>query len=165
MTSFLTPSHRTIGFKRLLHPCKPLPLPEIKFTFVESMDNAIGRNEVESFRIELQELGRSLRSSFRIPGSQSQRSSSRLSVRDDDDDEFELQWAAIERLPTFERLRTSLFNQNTSEVDDKELNKRGVVDVTRLGPIEKRMFIDSLIKHIENDNLRLLQKQRERIDK
>nr|GLL29378.1 pleiotropic drug resistance protein 3-like [Ipomoea trifida] len=69
-----------------------------------------------------------------------------------------LQWAAIERLPTFDRLRSAVFDEE---------NKQGkrVVDVTRLGGVERHMFIEKLIKHIEHDNLRLLKKIRKRIDR
>ncbi|KAI8028256.1 hypothetical protein LOK49_LG02G02435 [Camellia lanceoleosa] len=85
------------------------------------------------------------------------------SVKDDVDDECALQWAAIERLPTFERLRSSSFDENDGSNVDAQ-GKR-VVDVTKLGALERNMFIDKLIKHIENDNLRLLHKLRKRIDK
>ncbi|KAF3340969.1 ABC transporter G family member 41 [Carex littledalei] len=46
-----------------------------------------------------------------------------------------------------------------------EKQGRVPVDVGRLGAVERRHFIDSLINHIEEDNLRLLQKQRSRIDR
>ncbi|KAI3676032.1 hypothetical protein L1987_85628 [Smallanthus sonchifolius] len=75
---------------------------------------------------------------------------------DDETEENLLQWAAIDRLPTFERLRSSLF--------DEEDGKK-VVDVTKLLAPERHMFIEKLIKHVENDNLRLLKKIRKRIDK
>lgn len=76
----------------------------------------------------------------------------------DGNEEIQLLWAAIERLPTFRRIQTSLID------DDDELKKR-VVDVSKIGCEERRVFIDKLIKHIENDNLQLLQKLRERIDR
>ncbi|CAL5378402.1 unnamed protein product [Camellia sinensis] len=96
--------------------------------------------------------------------SSSFRSISGLSfVNNDVDDECSLQWAAIKRLPTFERLRSSLFDENDGSNVDAQ-GKR-VVDVTKLGALERNMFIDKLIKHIENDNLRLLHKLGERIDK
>ncbi|KAJ0976465.1 hypothetical protein J5N97_018430 [Dioscorea zingiberensis] len=44
-------------------------------------------------------------------------------------------------------------------------HEHDVLDVTKLGAEEKRLYIDSLIKHIENDNLRLLQRQKERLDR
>lgn len=78
----------------------------------------------------------------------------------ENEDEIELQWAAIERLPTFRRLRLSLFD----EKEEDEEGKR-VVDVTKLEPLERHVFIDKLINKIEEDNCRLLSKLKERIDK
>ncbi|XP_031397820.1 pleiotropic drug resistance protein 3-like isoform X2 [Punica granatum] len=81
-------------------------------------------------------------------------------VEEEVDDELRLQWAAIARLPTIRLLRTSLFDQ--AEAAGK---KKVVVDVTKLGANERHLFIEKLISHIESDNLRLLQKLRERIDR
>ncbi|CAK9136216.1 unnamed protein product [Ilex paraguariensis] len=123
------------------------------------MAQLVGPDDIESLRIELSEIGRSIRSSFRRHTS-SFRSVSGLSSTQNDhevDDEYLSQWAAVERLPTLERLRSSLFDEN-------EGGKR-VVDVTKLDAVERHMFIDKLIKHIENDNLLLLQKFRKRLDK
>uniref|UniRef100_A0A6N2MYY0 ABC transporter domain-containing protein n=1 Tax=Salix viminalis TaxID=40686 RepID=A0A6N2MYY0_SALVM len=78
----------------------------------------------------------------------------------ENEDEIELQWAAIERLPTFRRLRLSLFD----EKEEDEEGKR-VVDVTKLEALERHVFIDKLINRIEEDNCRLLNKLKERIDK
>ncbi|KAL6132840.1 hypothetical protein ACLB2K_065079 [Fragaria x ananassa] len=74
------------------------------------------------------------------------------------------EWEAIERLSTFERLKSSLFDKGD---DGSELDGEGkrVVDVTKLGAMEKHVFIEKLIKHNENDNLRLLRKIRKRIYK
>ncbi|GMY22098.1 pleiotropic drug resistance protein 3-like isoform X2 [Fagus crenata] len=74
------------------------------------------------------------------------------------DHEYALQGAPIERLPAFERLRTSLFDKG----DEK--GKR-VIDVTKLGALERHNFIEKLIKNIEDNNLRLLRKIRKRINK
>ncbi|KAF6154956.1 hypothetical protein GIB67_018393 [Kingdonia uniflora] len=120
------------------------------------MAQMVGVDEIESLRMELAEIGRSLRLSFQLRTS-SFRSTS--SVRNEGNEESDLQWAAIERLPTFEKLRTSLFD-NQGDVKGKR-----VIDVTKLQPVERRMFIEKLIKQIEKDNLRLLQKLRERIDR
>ncbi|KAK1591889.1 hypothetical protein Q3G72_015377 [Acer saccharum] len=119
-------------------------------------------------------LGRNRKSSLR-----KQRSSNELgsdSIAEEEDDVLQLQWAAIERLPTFKRLRTSLFDAaaandqvnggGTSTNGNHEFEgKKLVTDVTKLGGVEKRLFIEKLIKHIENDNLKLLQKLKERIDR
>lgn len=114
---------------------------------------------IESLRNELAEMGRSLRSSFRIPTSSFRSTSGLSSTKDDVDDEYELQWAAIERLPTFKRLRSSLFDK-----EDRG-GERAVVDITKIGPLERHLFMEKLIKHIEHDNLKLLQKIRDRTEK
>lgn len=78
--------------------------------------------------------------------------------------EYDLQWAAIERLPTFERLRSSLFDNN-GDVGGADNKGKRVIDVTKLGAQERHLFIEKLIKHIEHDNLHLLRKIKNRIDK
>ncbi|XP_048225566.1 pleiotropic drug resistance protein 3 isoform X1 [Ricinus communis] len=120
------------------------------------MAQLVGPDEIESLRIELAEIGRSIRSSFRSRVS-SFRSISSV-AEDEDEEEIQLQWAAVERLPTFRRINTALFRETDGE------GKR-IVDVARLGVQERQMFIDKLIKHIDHDNLRLLKKLRKRIDK
>lgn len=75
-----------------------------------------------------------------------------------EDDEVELQWAAIERLPTFKRLRTSLFNLVKGQ-------SMSMIDVTKLGAPERQDFINKLLTKVEDDHRYLLQKLRERIDK
>ncbi|XP_030496768.2 pleiotropic drug resistance protein 3 [Cannabis sativa] len=84
------------------------------------------------------------------------------SIKEEEDEEARLKWAAIERLPTFKRLRTSLID---IDHEGKEAEGMRMVDVTKLGAAERHLFIDKLIKHIEHDNLRLLQKLKERIDR
>ncbi|KAH0995007.1 hypothetical protein GBA52_018871 [Prunus armeniaca] len=92
------------------------------------MAQMVGRDEIESLRIELEEFGRSLRLSFQS--------------------------------------RSSSFRGNSGE-DENEADSEGkrVVDVTKLRALERHLFIEKLIKHIENDNLRLLRKIRNRIDR
>lgn len=112
--------------------------------------------------IELEEIARDIRSSFHLTGSVSRRSSSIGSAREGDD-EYELQWAAIERLSTTKRVTTSVLD--CAGNGDHEKLERKVVDVAKLGALERRLLMEKLIKHIEKDNLRLLQKQRERMDR
>ena len=85
------------------------------------------------------------------------------------DEEVHLQWAAIERLPTFKRIRTSLFDINHGNEEGnggiESSESKRVTDVTKLGAVERQLFIEKLIKHIENDNLLLLHKIRERINR
>ena len=85
-----------------------------------------------------------------------------LSSLEENEDETELQWAAIERLPTFRRLRLSLFDRKE---DGEGEEGRRVVDVTKLEALERHVFVDKLIKKIEEDNCRLLSKFQERIEK
>lgn len=124
------------------------------------MDNFIGREEIESFTNELSEIGKSLRSSLRRRGSSFRNDSALSSVIAD---EVVSQWAEIDRLPTFERLRSSLFDEIGGAGDGD--GGRKVVDVRKLGAPERHMFIEKLIQHIEHDNLRLLHKIRKRIDR
>ncbi|XP_059630032.1 pleiotropic drug resistance protein 3-like [Cornus florida] len=112
--------------------------------------------------MELTNIGRNIQTSFQQHNT-SISSSHSGSIREED--EVELQWAAIERLPTFKRLRTSLFDSNRGNGSRTELGERRMIDVTKLGPLKRHLFIDKLRKHIENDNLQLLQRMRERIDR
>ncbi|KAI4344716.1 hypothetical protein L6164_011910 [Bauhinia variegata] len=129
------------------------------------MDQLAGSDEIESLRIELVEVGRSIRSSFSSRPSSFRSISNINPVQDGDgdgDEGYELQWAAIQRLPTFERITSALFDGMDA---NGQFKGKQVVDVSKLGAHERHIFIDKLIKHIENDNLRLLQKLRKRIDR
>ncbi|XP_061995123.1 pleiotropic drug resistance protein 3-like [Rosa rugosa] len=115
--------------------------------------------------MELTQVKRDVHSSFRHQASSFGAGSDSIK---EEDEEAQLQWAAIERLPTFRRLRTSLFDLGDSEngkTSGEECAGKKVVDVTKLGADERHLFIEKIIKHIEHDNLRLLQKMRERIDR
>ncbi|KAH7542901.1 hypothetical protein FEM48_Zijuj02G0124300 [Ziziphus jujuba var. spinosa] len=62
------------------------------------MAQMVGEDEIESLRIELAEIGRSLRSSFQHHTLSFRTGASALSsAKDDTDVEYALQWAAIER--------------------------------------------------------------------
>lgn len=126
------------------------------------MARLAGMDDLESARTELSELGSSWRSSSRYHGSSfGSDSASTLAENVDVDDETALKWAEIEKLPVFEQLRLSVFD----EKDEANSKGKRVVDVTKLGPLERQMFIQKIIKHVEHDNLRLLHKIRKRIDK
>ncbi|KAK6260393.1 hypothetical protein QQP08_003186 [Theobroma cacao] len=125
------------------------------------MARAVGEDEAD-------ETGRSLRYSFRhLASSFRSATSDAVSFKEKDDDEVELQWAAIERLPTFERLRTSLFDHKllNDGKEDQGRRKMEMIDVTKLGALERRVFIEKLITKIEEDNLELLKKLKERMDR
>ncbi|KAK4441272.1 Pleiotropic drug resistance protein 2 [Sesamum alatum] len=81
--------------------------------------------------------------------------------RQAEDDEEELRWAAIERLPTYDRLRKGMLQQVMS-------NGRIVhseVDVTNLGAQDKKMLMESILKVVEEDNEKFLQRLRNRTDR
>ena len=131
------------------------------------MANMAGADEIESLRVELAEIGRSIRSSFHRHTSSFRSGSSRYEPDydgegNDPNAEYALQWAEIERLPTVKRMRSSLLDDGDESMTEK--GKR-VVDVTKLGAMERHLMIEKLIKHIENDNLKLLKKIRRRIDR
>ncbi|KAI5072441.1 hypothetical protein GOP47_0012547 [Adiantum capillus-veneris] len=77
-----------------------------------------------------------------------------------DDDEEALKWAALEKLPTYDRLRTSILKS----LEDGRIITQAI-DVRQLGLVEKKMLIDRLLKVTEEDNERFLIKFRDRIDK
>lgn len=81
--------------------------------------------------------------------------------RQAEDDEEELRWAAIERLPTYDRLRKGVLQQVVS-------NGRVVhseVDVANLGSQDKKQLMESILKVVEQDNERFLLRLRNRTDR
>ncbi|RVX01625.1 Pleiotropic drug resistance protein 3 [Vitis vinifera] len=128
------------------------------------MAQFLGRDEKESLGMELAELGRSIGSPFHHHTSSFRSRTSDAKSYKEKDDEVDLQWAAIERLPTFERVRTSLFGHHGLNDGKEELGKR-VIHVTKLGALECNVFIDKLLKKIEENNHQLLQKLREGMDR
>ncbi|KAK2418395.1 pleiotropic drug resistance protein [Trifolium repens] len=78
-----------------------------------------------------------------------------------EDDEYYLTWAAIERLPTFERMRKGVMKhvgENGKVVHDE-------VDVAKLGLHDKKILLDSILKIVEEDNEKFLRKLRDRQDR
>ncbi|KAL9317878.1 hypothetical protein ACSQ67_014395 [Phaseolus vulgaris] len=80
----------------------------------------------------------------------------------DDDDEEELKWAAIERLPTFERLRKSLVKRVLEESGRFNYEE---VDVSNLGFQDKKKLLHAILTTVQQDNERFLRSMRERIDR
>lgn len=94
--------------------------------------------------------------------SSSFKSGSNANSMEENDAEMELQWAAIERLPTLKRMKTSLLDNKLLNDGEGEEGNR-VVDVTKLGALQRHAFIVKLITIIEDDNLRLLKKLKQRL--
>lgn len=86
-----------------------------------------------------------------------------------EEDEEALRWAAIEKLPTYDRLRTSIFKSFTEsgEIGSSQtqpiLHKQ--VDVRNLDMDDRRTFIERIFKVTEEDNEKFLRKLRDRIDR
>ncbi|KAI3470595.1 hypothetical protein Pfo_027258 [Paulownia fortunei] len=97
----------------------------------------------------------SIREAFGAPGGDVFQKSGRR------DDEEELKWAAIERLPTYDRMRKGILKQvlDNGRVIHEE------VDFANLGLQDKKHIMDSMLKAFEDDNERLLLRLRERIDR
>lgn len=109
---------------------------------------------IETVITELSELGRSFRSSFRSTSAPSITIGCSSEHPNDMNTDDNLQyWEVIERLPTLERLRLSLFDEGQT-----------VVDITKLGDADRRLFVGKLIHHIQHDNLNLLRKIKKRTD-
>lgn len=70
-------------------------------------------------------------------------------------------WAAIERLPTFDRLRKGMLSQ----VMSNGRIEHGEVDVTKLEADDKNKLMDSILKVVEDDNEKFLRRIRDRIDR
>lgn len=88
-----------------------------------------------------------------------------------DEDEEALKWAAIEKLPTYDRLRTSII-QTIAEGGDLPQGGGGgnrmqhkEVDVTKLDMNDRQQIIDQIFKVAEEDNEKFLRKFRNRTDK
>ena len=77
------------------------------------------------------------------------------SFRREDDDET-LKWAAIERLPTFARVRKGLLTTPNGETS--------AVNIPKLGYEARKDLMERLIKDTEEDNESFLLKLRQRLD-
>ncbi|KAJ3670859.1 hypothetical protein LUZ60_008285 [Juncus effusus] len=75
----------------------------------------------------------------------------------EEDDEEALRWAALERLPTYDRIRKGILTSPEGLAAE--------VEVERLGAHEKKALIERLVRVAEEDNERFLLKLKERIDR
>lgn len=75
----------------------------------------------------------------------------------EEDDEEALKWAALEKLPTYDRVRKGILNE--VEGNYKE------VDIKHLGSQERKNLVERLVKTTEEDNEKFLLKLRDRIER
>ncbi|CAN0926263.1 ABC transporter G family member 34 [Linum grandiflorum] len=86
---------------------------------------------------------------------------SRAGALEQEDDEEELRWAAIERLPTFDRMKKGMLKtvlDNGSVVQNE-------VDVTKLGMQDRKQLVENILKIVEDDNEKFLRRLRNRTDR
>ncbi|KAF2301529.1 hypothetical protein GH714_025541 [Hevea brasiliensis] len=75
----------------------------------------------------------------------------------EEDDEEALKWAALERLPTYDRLKKGILTTSKGEASE--------IAVANLGFLERRTLVDRLVKVAEEDNERFLLKLKNRTDR
>ncbi|KAJ9553698.1 hypothetical protein OSB04_017743 [Centaurea solstitialis] len=80
-----------------------------------------------------------------------------------EDDEDELKWAAIERLPTYERSKREMLEQVTN--DNNYGGNAGGNGMVVLGHQDKKELMESVLRVVEQDNESFLRRLRERIDR
>ncbi|EFJ27083.1 ATP-binding cassette transporter [Selaginella moellendorffii] len=85
---------------------------------------------------------------------------SRSSVREVDDEEA-LKWAALEKLPTYDRLRTAIIKN----VGEHGSTRHEHIDVKSLGLTERRNLVEKLLATTDTENEMFIRKLRERIDR
>ncbi|XP_057539271.1 pleiotropic drug resistance protein 1-like isoform X1 [Amaranthus tricolor] len=79
------------------------------------------------------------------------------SFRDEEDDEESLKWAALEKLPTYDRVRKGILSDISGPVRE--------IDVDKLGLHEKKQLLERLVKIAQQDHENFLLRLRERIDR
>ncbi|XP_024968958.1 ABC transporter G family member 35-like isoform X4 [Cynara cardunculus var. scolymus] len=79
-------------------------------------------------------------------------------------DEEALRWAALEKLSTYNRIRTTIFNYSYNNNNDKHDDKL-LMEVRDLDANARQHFIDNFFKVAEDDNEKFLTKFRDRVDK
>ncbi|KAK8682900.1 hypothetical protein V6N13_038980 [Hibiscus sabdariffa] len=78
------------------------------------------------------------------------------SFREEDDDEEALRWAALERLPTYSRVRRGIFKNIVG--DSKE------VDVSELEMTDQKLLLERLVNSVDDDPERFFDRMRKRFD-
>lgn len=78
------------------------------------------------------------------------------SAREEDDEEA-LKWAALEKLPTYNRLRKGILTSASGKANE--------IDITGLGFEERKELVDRLLKGTEEGNEKFLLKLKNRIDR
>lgn len=78
-----------------------------------------------------------------------------------EEEEKELKWAAIDRLPTYNRMRKGMMK----EVIGNGRVVHHEVDMTNLGNQDRKVLMESILKVVEDDNEKFLRRLRNRTDR
>jgi hypothetical protein len=78
------------------------------------------------------------------------------SFREVGEDEEALRWAALERLPTYARVRRGIFKNVVG--DHKEM------DLSELGAQEQKLVLERLVSSVDEDPERFFDRMRKRLD-
>ncbi|KAF8400729.1 hypothetical protein HHK36_014029 [Tetracentron sinense] len=78
------------------------------------------------------------------------------SMREDVDDEEALRWAALERLPTYNRVRRGIFRNIVGDFSE--------IDVGKLEVQEQKLVLDRLVNAVDEDAERFFNRMRRRFD-
>nr|CAD1818081.1 unnamed protein product [Ananas comosus var. bracteatus] len=79
------------------------------------------------------------------------------------DDEENLKWAALEKLPTYDRMRKGILRRIMEEDGGKVSSSE--VELHKLGVQERKILLDHIFEIVEQDNERFLLRLRDRIDR
>ncbi|KAK1434148.1 hypothetical protein QVD17_11066 [Tagetes erecta] len=129
---------------------------EPKMSFSRSVGRSIGRNlsrAAGSWRME----------DVFTPGGGGSHDGRRS--RHSMEDEEALRWAALEKLPTYNRLRTTIFKSYAPADQQQMPTEQMLLDVRDLDPQARQTFIDNIFKVAEEDNEIFLRKFKDRVDK
>lgn len=75
----------------------------------------------------------------------------------DEDDEEALKWAAIEKLPTYLRIRRGILTEEEGQARE--------IDIKNLGLLERKNVLERLVKVADEDNEKFLMKLKDRINR
>ncbi|KAL5197970.1 hypothetical protein ABZP36_001482 [Zizania latifolia] len=85
------------------------------------------------------------------------------SRHDEGDDEENLRWAALEKLPTYDRMRRGIIRKALEGEGGKGYTP-DEVDIANLDPRDGRELMERVFKAVEDDNERFLRRFRDRLD-
>ena len=83
----------------------------------------------------------------------------------EEDDEEALRWAALEKLPTYDRVRRAMVPLGGDGAEADAGGGKGLVDVHSLDPQQRRALLERLVRVADEDNERFLLKLKDRVDR